>query len=80
MIALLKRFRLDFNDVTVMTDSERRPHAKKYVWKTFALAATSYNIHWKLNSCSDTGRNQSIMTGCHFHRLAQIQVLGVASF
>ncbi|XP_044040838.1 solute carrier family 12 member 3-like [Siniperca chuatsi] len=28
MIALLKRFRLDFNDVTVMTDSERRPHAK----------------------------------------------------
>ncbi|XP_070710370.1 solute carrier family 12 member 3-like [Pempheris klunzingeri] len=28
MIALLKRFRLDFNDVTVMTDSERRPQAK----------------------------------------------------
>ncbi|XP_073331693.1 solute carrier family 12 member 10, tandem duplicate 1 [Pagrus major] len=28
MIALLKRFRLDFNDVTVMTDSERRPHDK----------------------------------------------------
>ncbi|XP_045919774.1 solute carrier family 12 member 3-like [Micropterus dolomieu] len=28
MIALLKRFRLDFNDVTVMTDSERRPNAK----------------------------------------------------
>uniref|UniRef100_A0A671ULZ3 Solute carrier family 12 member 10, tandem duplicate 1 n=1 Tax=Sparus aurata TaxID=8175 RepID=A0A671ULZ3_SPAAU len=29
MIALLKRFRLDFNDVIVMTDSERRPHDKK---------------------------------------------------
>uniref|UniRef100_A0A671UL08 Solute carrier family 12 member 10, tandem duplicate 1 n=1 Tax=Sparus aurata TaxID=8175 RepID=A0A671UL08_SPAAU len=28
MIALLKRFRLDFNDVIVMTDSERRPHDK----------------------------------------------------
>ncbi|XP_051258335.1 solute carrier family 12 member 10, tandem duplicate 1 isoform X2 [Dicentrarchus labrax] len=28
MIALLKRFRLDFNDVIVMTDSERRPLAK----------------------------------------------------
>ncbi|KAM9335538.1 solute carrier family 12 member 3-like [Symphorus nematophorus] len=28
MIALLKRFRLDFNDVIVMTDSERRPQAK----------------------------------------------------
>eukprot|EP00064_Thunnus_orientalis_P016504 superscaffoldBa00003288_g16570 len=28
MIALLKRFRLDFNDVIVMTDSEKRPHPK----------------------------------------------------
>ncbi|KAG7221458.1 hypothetical protein INR49_017227 [Caranx melampygus] len=28
MIALLKRFRLDFNDVIVMTDSEKRPHTK----------------------------------------------------
>lgn len=28
MLALLKRFRLDFNDVIVMTDSEKRPHAK----------------------------------------------------
>ncbi|XP_029310758.1 solute carrier family 12 member 3-like isoform X2 [Cottoperca gobio] len=28
MIALLKRFRLEFNNVTVMTDSERRPHTK----------------------------------------------------
>ncbi|XP_075948583.1 solute carrier family 12 member 10, tandem duplicate 1 isoform X1 [Anarhichas minor] len=28
MIALLKRFRLDFNNVTVMTDSERHPNAK----------------------------------------------------
>uniref|UniRef100_A0A3Q3LZH2 Solute carrier family 12 member 3 n=1 Tax=Mastacembelus armatus TaxID=205130 RepID=A0A3Q3LZH2_9TELE len=28
MIALLKRFRLDFNDVIVMTDSEKRPHSK----------------------------------------------------
>ncbi|XP_072232716.1 solute carrier family 12 member 10, tandem duplicate 1 isoform X2 [Leuresthes tenuis] len=28
MIALLKRFRLDFNDVIVMTDSEKRPQAK----------------------------------------------------
>ncbi|KAK2862945.1 hypothetical protein Q5P01_002478 [Channa striata] len=28
MIALLKRFRLDFNDVIVMTDSEKRPHCK----------------------------------------------------
>uniref|UniRef100_A0A4W6EG37 Solute carrier family 12 member 10, tandem duplicate 1 n=1 Tax=Lates calcarifer TaxID=8187 RepID=A0A4W6EG37_LATCA len=31
MIALLKRFRLDFNDVIVMTDSEKRPHVKKFV-------------------------------------------------
>uniref|UniRef100_A0A8C6SHL3 Solute carrier family 12 member 3 n=1 Tax=Neogobius melanostomus TaxID=47308 RepID=A0A8C6SHL3_9GOBI len=29
MLALLKRFRLDFNDVTVMTDSENCPHAKR---------------------------------------------------
>ncbi|TDG99640.1 hypothetical protein EPR50_G00195810 [Perca flavescens] len=29
MLALLKRFRLDFNEVTVMTDSEKRPQAKK---------------------------------------------------
>ncbi|CAG5929456.1 unnamed protein product [Menidia menidia] len=28
MVALLKRFRLDFNDVIVMTDSEKRPQAK----------------------------------------------------
>ncbi|XP_029944241.1 solute carrier family 12 member 3-like [Salarias fasciatus] len=28
MMALLKRFRLDFNDVTVMTDSEKPPQAK----------------------------------------------------
>ncbi|KAG7497199.1 solute carrier family 12 member 3-like [Solea senegalensis] len=28
MIALLKRFRLDFDDVIVLTDSERNPHAK----------------------------------------------------
>ncbi|XP_039677435.1 solute carrier family 12 member 3-like [Perca fluviatilis] len=28
MLALLKRFRLDFNEVTVMTDSEKRPQAK----------------------------------------------------
>ncbi|KAF6717730.1 Solute carrier family 12 member 3 [Oryzias melastigma] len=28
MIALLKRFRLDVNDVIVMTDSEKRPQAK----------------------------------------------------
>ncbi|XP_051800006.1 solute carrier family 12 member 3-like [Acanthochromis polyacanthus] len=28
MMALLKRFRLDFNDVIVMTDSEKRPQAK----------------------------------------------------
>ncbi|XP_055359624.1 solute carrier family 12 member 3-like [Betta splendens] len=28
MIALLKRFRLDFNDVIVMVDSEKRPHSK----------------------------------------------------
>uniref|UniRef100_A0A7N6BZG2 Solute carrier family 12 member 10, tandem duplicate 1 n=1 Tax=Anabas testudineus TaxID=64144 RepID=A0A7N6BZG2_ANATE len=34
MIALLKRFRLDFNDVIVMTDSEKHPHSKKYVDKT----------------------------------------------
>uniref|UniRef100_A0A8C2Z3H2 Solute carrier family 12 member 10, tandem duplicate 1 n=1 Tax=Cyclopterus lumpus TaxID=8103 RepID=A0A8C2Z3H2_CYCLU len=30
MIALLKRFRLDCSNVTVMTDSERHPDAKKY--------------------------------------------------
>uniref|UniRef100_A0A669BQX0 Solute carrier family 12 member 10, tandem duplicate 1 n=1 Tax=Oreochromis niloticus TaxID=8128 RepID=A0A669BQX0_ORENI len=30
MIALLKRFRLHFSDVIVMTDSEKRPQAKKY--------------------------------------------------
>lgn len=35
MVGLLKRFRLDFNDVIVMTDSERRPHAKKYVYRAF---------------------------------------------
>lgn len=34
MMALLRRFRLDFNDVIVMTDSEKRPHPKKYVQKT----------------------------------------------
>ncbi|CAL9694801.1 unnamed protein product [Knipowitschia caucasica] len=28
MLALLKQFRLDFNDVIVMTDSEKRPQAK----------------------------------------------------
>ncbi|XP_041841680.1 solute carrier family 12 member 3-like [Melanotaenia boesemani] len=28
MIALLKRFRLDFNDVIVMTDSDRHPQAR----------------------------------------------------
>lgn len=38
MIALLKRFRLDFNDVIVMTDSERRPHDKKYVHKAIVYA------------------------------------------
>ena len=29
MISLLKRFRLDFHDVIVMTDSERTPQPKK---------------------------------------------------
>ncbi|KAG7269191.1 hypothetical protein CRUP_016063 [Coryphaenoides rupestris] len=29
MISLLKRFRLDFHDVVVMTDSERTPQPKK---------------------------------------------------
>lgn len=37
MIALLKRFRLDFNDVIVMTDSEKHPHSKKYVDKTLTF-------------------------------------------
>lgn len=37
MIALLKRFRLHFSDVIVMTDSEKRPQAKKYVGKKLQL-------------------------------------------
>lgn len=37
MMALLKRFRLHFSDVIVMTDSEKRPQAKKYVGKKLQL-------------------------------------------
>lgn len=36
MMGLLRRFRLDFNDVIVMTDSEKHPQTKKYVQKTLA--------------------------------------------
>lgn len=32
MLALLRRFRLDFNEVIVITDSEKQPHTKKYVY------------------------------------------------
>uniref|UniRef100_A0A7N8X0J3 Solute carrier family 12 member 10, tandem duplicate 1 n=1 Tax=Mastacembelus armatus TaxID=205130 RepID=A0A7N8X0J3_9TELE len=51
MIALLKRFRLDFNDVIVMTDSEKRPHSKKYVNKplTFTIKVTTHQKTWHLS-------------------------------
>uniref|UniRef100_A0A4W6EH58 Solute carrier family 12 member 10, tandem duplicate 1 n=1 Tax=Lates calcarifer TaxID=8187 RepID=A0A4W6EH58_LATCA len=43
MIALLKRFRLDFNDVIVMTDSEKRPHAKRYVYETLIFRVRTFS-------------------------------------
>ncbi|XP_042367822.1 solute carrier family 12 member 10, tandem duplicate 1 [Plectropomus leopardus] len=43
MIALLKRFRLDINDVIVMTDSERRPHAKNL--SRFVDSVAPFRIH-----------------------------------
>lgn len=47
MIALLKRFRLDFNDVIVMTDSEKHPHSKKYVDKTLIfIFHVTEQVYW----------------------------------
>ncbi|XP_071315881.1 solute carrier family 12 member 3-like [Trachinotus anak] len=43
MIALLKRFRLDFNDVIVMTDSEKRPHAKNL--SRFVDSVAPFRLH-----------------------------------
>nr|XP_033465799.1 solute carrier family 12 member 10, tandem duplicate 1 [Epinephelus lanceolatus] len=43
MIALLKRFRLDINDVIVMTDSERRPHAKNL--SRFVDSVAPFRLH-----------------------------------
>uniref|UniRef100_A0A8C9X330 Solute carrier family 12 member 10, tandem duplicate 1 n=1 Tax=Sander lucioperca TaxID=283035 RepID=A0A8C9X330_SANLU len=53
MLALLKRFRLDFNEVTVMTDSKKRPKAKKYVREPSAFTvrlgffgfAANHSVH-----------------------------------
>uniref|UniRef100_A0A669CGV3 Solute carrier family 12 member 10, tandem duplicate 1 n=1 Tax=Oreochromis niloticus TaxID=8128 RepID=A0A669CGV3_ORENI len=46
MIALLKRFRLHFSDVIVMTDSEKRPQAKKYVGKKlFVDSVAPFRLH-----------------------------------
>uniref|UniRef100_A0A7N6B544 Solute carrier family 12 member 10, tandem duplicate 1 n=1 Tax=Anabas testudineus TaxID=64144 RepID=A0A7N6B544_ANATE len=55
--ALLKRFRLDFNDVIVMTDSEKHPHSKKYVDKTLififhecvSVQAMRQSAPWKIS-------------------------------
>nr|XP_046237206.1 solute carrier family 12 member 3-like [Scatophagus argus] len=43
MIALLKRFRLDVSDVIVMTDSERRPHAKNL--SRFVDSVAPFRLH-----------------------------------
>uniref|UniRef100_A0A3B4X081 Solute carrier family 12 member 10, tandem duplicate 1 n=1 Tax=Seriola lalandi dorsalis TaxID=1841481 RepID=A0A3B4X081_SERLL len=43
MVALLKRFRLDFNDVIVMTDSEKRPHAKNL--SRFVDSVAPFRLH-----------------------------------
>uniref|UniRef100_A0A4W6EH10 Solute carrier family 12 member 10, tandem duplicate 1 n=1 Tax=Lates calcarifer TaxID=8187 RepID=A0A4W6EH10_LATCA len=43
MIALLKRFRLDFNDVIVMTDSEKRPHVKNL--SRFVDSVAPFRLH-----------------------------------
>ncbi|XP_039996550.1 solute carrier family 12 member 10, tandem duplicate 1 isoform X2 [Xiphias gladius] len=43
MIALLKRFRLDFNDVIVMTDSEKRPQAKNL--SRFVDSVAPFRLH-----------------------------------
>uniref|UniRef100_A0A665WTL4 Solute carrier family 12 member 3-like n=1 Tax=Echeneis naucrates TaxID=173247 RepID=A0A665WTL4_ECHNA len=40
MVALLKRFRLDFNDVIIMTDSEKYPQARK-----FADSVDPFRLH-----------------------------------
>lgn len=37
LVELFKRFRLDFHEVIVMTDTEKRPSPKKYVEKTLTL-------------------------------------------
>uniref|UniRef100_A0AAX7UJS6 Solute carrier family 12 member 10, tandem duplicate 1 n=1 Tax=Astatotilapia calliptera TaxID=8154 RepID=A0AAX7UJS6_ASTCA len=52
MMALLKRFRLHFSDVIVMTDSEKRPQAKKYVGKKLQLPPRGTPIQrepWKIS-------------------------------
>ncbi|XP_047437088.1 solute carrier family 12 member 10, tandem duplicate 1 [Mugil cephalus] len=43
MIALLKRFRLDVNDVIVMTDSEKRPQAKSL--SRFMDSVAPFRLH-----------------------------------
>ncbi|XP_068584270.1 solute carrier family 12 member 3-like [Cebidichthys violaceus] len=43
MIALLKRFRLDFNNVTVMTDSERHPNGKNL--SRFVDSVAPFRLH-----------------------------------
>lgn len=37
MLELLKRFRLDFHEVIVMTDTEKHPNPKKYVEETLTI-------------------------------------------
>ncbi|XP_030609324.1 solute carrier family 12 member 3-like [Archocentrus centrarchus] len=43
MIALLKRFRLDFSDVIVMTDSEKHPQAKNM--SRFVESVSPFRLH-----------------------------------
>ncbi|XP_028261586.1 solute carrier family 12 member 10, tandem duplicate 1 isoform X2 [Parambassis ranga] len=43
MIALLKRFRLDFNDVIVMTDSEKRPQSENL--SRFVDSVAPFRLH-----------------------------------
>uniref|UniRef100_A0A3Q1I3Q7 Solute carrier family 12 member 10, tandem duplicate 1 n=1 Tax=Anabas testudineus TaxID=64144 RepID=A0A3Q1I3Q7_ANATE len=64
MLELLKRFRLDFQEVIVMTDTEKQPNPKKYVETTFTTIQISLN--WNLQdtilfcSCSCVGVSRSL--------------------
>uniref|UniRef100_A0A7N6FFW6 Solute carrier family 12 member 10, tandem duplicate 1 n=1 Tax=Anabas testudineus TaxID=64144 RepID=A0A7N6FFW6_ANATE len=49
MIALLKRFRLDFNDVIVMTDSEKHPHSKNL--NRFVDSVAPFMLHDEQQEC-----------------------------